>query len=165
MKWKAFFLNFSNGFVYWVLWILKALWIVLSKTINILINLQPKILFPPTPPPPPQEFYSGFIYIVPSSECSLLILSLSLKVIPKRFDIVFWCLKWECCTFKRFMKIHWNPPNVYNGFNSVIYFTQLQEYTYDTYTVLSGGNYFGEYFYGWLLFITTDCWKKNCIST
>ena len=32
--------NFSNGFVYRALWILKALWIVLSKTINILRKLQ-----------------------------------------------------------------------------------------------------------------------------
>ena len=30
------------GFVYRVLWILKALWIVLSETINILRDLQPK---------------------------------------------------------------------------------------------------------------------------
>ena len=30
------------GFVYRVQWILKALWVVLSKTINILRNLQKK---------------------------------------------------------------------------------------------------------------------------
>ena len=59
-------------FVYRVLWIPKALWIVLSQTINILIN---KILGCP------QEFYHRFTYIAPSSGHSLLNLNVPFKVI------------------------------------------------------------------------------------
>ena len=39
------------------------------------------------------------------------------KVIVRRFKVVFWCLEWECCTF-RFMKIHSNPPILYYGINN-----------------------------------------------
>ena len=45
------------GFVYWVLWILKALWLVLSETINILICKKKKLGSPP--PPPPENFIIG----------------------------------------------------------------------------------------------------------
>ena len=47
------------GFVYYrVLWILKALWIVLSENINILRNVQQQNNNV-CPPPPPREFYIG----------------------------------------------------------------------------------------------------------
>ena len=37
-----------------------------------------------------------------------------------RFEVVFWCLEWECCSafFKRLMKIHTNPPILCYGFKN-----------------------------------------------
>ena len=45
-------------------------------------------------------FYHLFIHITPSRECSLLTLNLPFKVILRRFEVVSWCLEWECCTFQ-----------------------------------------------------------------
>ena len=42
--------------------------------------------------------YHWFMYIAPSS--SLLILTSSFKVLLQRFEVVFWCLEWESCTFQ-----------------------------------------------------------------
>ena len=53
--------------LYRVLWILIALWIVLSQPINILRNLQQQKFGGC-----PQEFYHIFMYIAPSSDHSLL---------------------------------------------------------------------------------------------
>ena len=50
------------GFVYRVLWNLKALWIVWFETIYILMNLQNTNIFGM-----PQTFYHRFVYIAPSS--------------------------------------------------------------------------------------------------
>ena len=58
------------------------------------------------PPPPPREFYHRFMYIAPSNDHLLLTHNLPFKVILRRFEIVFWCLEWECCT----LKINSNPP-------------------------------------------------------
>ena len=55
------------GFINRFLWILKALWIDLSETMNILWNLQKLTFFGC-----PQEFYHRFMYITPSSGWSLL---------------------------------------------------------------------------------------------
>ena len=65
------------GYVYIdrVLWILKALWIVLSETINILRNLKKEN------GGCPQEVYHRFMYQASSSDNSLLTLNLPFKVI------------------------------------------------------------------------------------
>ena len=49
----------------------------------------------------PWKFYHRFMYIHvgPSSGRALLNLILPFKLILRRFEVVFWCLKWECCTF------------------------------------------------------------------
>ena len=73
------------------------------------------------------------MYITPSRASSdhlLLILNLPFKVILRRFEAdVFLCLEWECCHFKRLMKIHSNPPILYNGFKFCppeLYFSILE---------------------------------------
>ena len=81
------------GFVYRVLWILKALWVVLSETFKVLGGGGGGC---------PWEFYHRFMYISPSSDHSLLIFILSFKVIVSRvFEVVLWCLEWECSTFQK----------------------------------------------------------------
>ena len=60
------------------------MWIVLSETINMLRNLQKIHIFGV-----PREFYHSFIYIVPSSDHSLLTLNMPFKVMLKRFEVVF----------------------------------------------------------------------------
>ena len=81
----------------------------------------------------PQEYFCRFMYITPSRASSdhlLLILNLPFKVILRRFEAdVFLCLEWECCHFKRLMKIHSNPPILYNGFKFCppeLYFSILE---------------------------------------
>ena len=64
------------GFVYRVAWVLKALWIILSETINILRKLQ-KITFSGCPP----KFYHILMYIAPSSGHILLNLYFHFKFI------------------------------------------------------------------------------------
>ena len=39
------------------------------------------------------------MYIAPSSGHISLNLNMPFKLILRRFEVVFWCLKWECCTF------------------------------------------------------------------
>ena len=75
---------------------LKALWTVLSETINIMRSLQKKAQFLGCP----CEFPYRFMYKVPSSDHSLLTHILPLKVILRQFKFVFWCLDWERCTLK-----------------------------------------------------------------
>ena len=90
------------GFVYRVLWVVKALWIVLSETINILRNLQKQTFLGC-----PREFCHMFIYIAPSRGHSLLTPSLPFKVILRRFEVVFWCLEWDCVAdWWKFIQIH-----------------------------------------------------------
>ena len=71
----------------------SILWIVLSKTINILRNLRGKKKKQNIGCP--QECCHMFMYKDPSSDGSLVTLNLPFKVILRRFDVVFWCL-WEC---------------------------------------------------------------------
>ena len=52
----------------------------------------------------PQEFYHGLMCIAPSSGHSLLTLNLSFKMILRKFEVVFWCLEWECCTFQKIVE-------------------------------------------------------------
>ena len=84
------------GFVHRILWILKALWIVLSETINNLRNLKKKRFRVAL-----QQIYHRVIYIVPSSGHSLVNLNIPFTLILRRFAVVFWCLEWECCTFQK----------------------------------------------------------------
>ena len=50
----------------------------------------------------PKNFPYRFMYIAPSNGGhSLLNLNLPFVLILRRFEVVFWCLDWECCTFKR----------------------------------------------------------------
>ena len=42
-----------------------------------------------------------FICIAPSSDHPLLTLNLPFIVILSRFEGIFWCLAWECCTFQK----------------------------------------------------------------
>ena len=49
----------------------------------------------------PEEFNHRFMYIAPSSDCSLVTPHLPFKVILQRFKVVFWCLEWKCCTFQK----------------------------------------------------------------
>ena len=83
------------GFVYRVVWILKALWIVLPETINILRKL-PRTNILRCPP----KFYHRFMYIAPSSGGPLPNFNLPFKWILRRFEVVFRCLECECCTFR-----------------------------------------------------------------
>ena len=48
-----------------------------------------------------QKVYHRFMYIAPSSDHSLLTPNLPFKVILREFEVVFWCLEWECCTFQK----------------------------------------------------------------
>ena len=84
------------GCVYTVLWFIKALWIVLSET-NILRNLQNDKL----PLVCSWELYDSLCTDAPSSDHSLLTLNLPCEVIVRKFEVVFWFLEWECCTFEK----------------------------------------------------------------
>ena len=74
------------GFVYRVVWVLKALWIVLSETINILKKSAKKTnIFRM----PPKMLPYRFMYIAPSSGESLPNLNLPFKLILRRSEVVF----------------------------------------------------------------------------
>ena len=108
------------GFVvYRVLWILKALWIVLSATINI---LKKKKATTTTKSGFPQRFCHWFMYIAPSSGHSMMNQNFPFKLILRRFEVVFWCLGWEYRTVYRLMKIHSNPPVQYYLRESFFFF-------------------------------------------
>ena len=77
----------------------KDRWIVLSETIHILRKLK-NIKFLGCS----RKFYHRFMYIPPSSGEPLPSVNLPFKWIVRRFEVVFWCLEWECCTFERLMK-------------------------------------------------------------
>ena len=77
-----------------VIWVLKALWIILSETINIWRKLHKTKYFGMPP-----KFYHRVMYIAPSSGHEWLNLYLPFSLILRRFEVVFWCLEWECCTF------------------------------------------------------------------
>ena len=97
------------GLAYRVLWILKALWIVwLKPSIFWEIAKNNFRRFP-------REFYHRFMYKASSCNCPLQTLNLPLKMILRRFEIVYRCLKWECCTFQKTDKFYSNPPILYYG--------------------------------------------------
>ena len=104
-------------FVYRVTLVLKALWFILSETVNILRKLAncKKITFSGCP----RKFYHRVMYIAPSSGHILFNLNFSLKLILRRFEVAFWCLEWECYTF---WKTDGNPfkstNTIYYGFNT-----------------------------------------------
>ena len=73
-------------FIYRVLCILKALRIVLSKTINILRNVQNNNKIWDAS----ETFSIGlYIHVAPSSDHSLMTLTLLFKVILRRYVVVF----------------------------------------------------------------------------
>ena len=89
-KWKKILM----GFVYRVVRVLKALWIILSETINILRKVQ-KLTFSGCP----RKFYHRVMHIAPSTGHISLTFNMPFKLIVRRCEVVFWCLEWECCTF------------------------------------------------------------------
>ena len=103
-----------NGFCLCrVLWILKALWIVLCETSNTLRNL-PKQDFFSGSPPPPQEFYHRLVYKALSSDCSFADPQSAFQSDSKE---VWGCFLSETAAlFRIFMKIHSNLPILYYGF-------------------------------------------------
>ena len=102
-KWKCSLM----GFVYRVVRVLKALCIFLSETINFLRNCI-KLTFLGCP----RKFYHRGMYIAPSSGHISLNFNMLFKLILRRFEVVFSCLEWECCTF-------WKIDGNY-GFNLAI---------------------------------------------
>ena len=68
----------------------------------------------------PQRFYHRFMYIAPSSGRDLMNLDLPFKLILRRFEVVFWYLNWECCTFWKFDGNSFKSTNtiLLYGFNS-----------------------------------------------
>ena len=66
-----------------------------------------------------QKFYHRFMYIASPSHYSWLTLNMPFRVILRRFEVVFWCIEWECWLFKRLLKIYSNPPILYYGFNPI----------------------------------------------
>ena len=98
------------GFVCRVLWVLKALWIVFSETIDMLRKLHKTKIFGL-----PLKFYHTFMYIAPSSGHTLLDLNLPFKLILRRSEVDVWSE--NNARFEGFMEIHSNPPILYYGFN------------------------------------------------
>ena len=82
------------GFVYRVVRVLKALWIFLSETINSLRKLHKTNIFGMPP-----KFYHRVMYKAPSSGHISLNFNMPFKLNLRRFEVVFWYLEWECCTF------------------------------------------------------------------
>ena len=96
--------NFSNGFCYRVVEVLKALWIVLSETINILRTLHKTNIFGM-----PSKILPSSYVLSPSSGHVSLNCNMPFELILRRFEVVFWCLECECCTFwkiDKFIQIH-----------------------------------------------------------
>ena len=91
-KWK---ISLEWVLFYRVVRVLKALWIVWSETINIMRKLHKTNIFGDAP----ENFTIGLWYIAPSSGHELMNLDLPFKLILRRFEVVFWCVEWVCCTF------------------------------------------------------------------
>ena len=86
------------GFLYRVVWVLKALWICLSETINFLRKLI-KLTFSGCPP----KFYHRVMYTAPSSGHISLNFNMTFKLILRRFEVVFWSE--NAALFERLMEI------------------------------------------------------------
>ena len=55
------------------------------------------------------------MYIAPSSGHKLLNLDLPFKLILRRCEVIFWCLEWECCTFKKIDGNSFKSTNTISG--------------------------------------------------
>ena len=71
----------------------KALWIILYETLTIKKKKSIVKCLGAS-----QKFYRRFMYIAPSSGEPLPNINWTCKWIVRRFEVVFWCLEWECCT-------------------------------------------------------------------
>ena len=91
----------------WVVSVLIALCIILSETINILRKLHKTKIFWMPP-----RFYHRVMYKAPSTGHGLLNLNLPFKLMLRRFEVVFWCLEWECCTFGKIDKNTLRSTNI-----------------------------------------------------
>ena len=88
--------------------------------------------------PLPENFTSAHIS---SSDCSLLNLILPFKVILRRIEVVFWCLKWECCTFQKIDENSFKLTNtLYMALNKILCYTQCKKY--NSSLVSDTGKYF-----------------------
>ena len=90
-----------------VLWVLKALWIVLSETINILRNLHKANILGMS-----RKFYQRFMYIAPSSGYALIFFFFFfflLQVGLRLFSDV--CMSENAALFERLMEIRSTPTN------------------------------------------------------
>ena len=104
-----FWFNFGVDFPFnRVLWVLKALRIVLAEAINIFRKLLKTNILRDAQG---WTFYHRFMYIAPSSGHSLLNCNLPFKLILRRVEVVFWCLEWKCCPFKKIDEISFKPTN------------------------------------------------------
>ena len=56
------------------------------------------------------------MYIAPSSGHEWLNLKLPFKFILRSFEVVFWCLEWECCTFWKI------DGNSFKSTNTILYY-------------------------------------------
>ena len=108
------------GLVYRVVRVLKALWIFLSETINFLRKLHKTNFFGM-----PLQFYHRVMYIAPSSGHISLNLNMPFKLILRRFEVIFWCLEWECCTF---WKIDGNSFKFHQYYTMALKFDKCRKY-------------------------------------
>ena len=69
---------------------------------------------PPDHPGCPWEFDNRFMYIAPSNGHSLLNINVPFKVILWRFEVVFYYLEWESCTF---LKDWWKFIHIHQYYN------------------------------------------------
>ena len=108
VKWKFSLM----GFVYRVVWVLKALSIFLSETNNFLRKLHKKNIFGM-----PRKFYHRVMYIAPSSGHISLAFNMPFKLILRRFEVVSDVWGENDARFERLREIHSNPPILHYGFN------------------------------------------------
>ena len=106
-KWKISLM----GFIYRVVRVLKALWIFLSETINFSEKIAIKLTFSWCP----RKFYHRVLYIAPSSGHISLKSYMPFNFILRRFEVVFWCLEWECCIFWKI------DGNSFNSTNTILW--------------------------------------------
>ena len=68
----------------------------------------------------PRTFCHRVMYIAPSSGHISLNFNMPLKLILRRFEVVFWCLGRECCTFWKIDGNSFKSTNtiLLHGFNS-----------------------------------------------
>ena len=82
----------------------------------------------------PEHFTHRFMNIAPSSGEPLPSLDLPIKWILRRFEVVFWCLEWEYCTFQKI------DENSFKSTNTILwhFWTYIRdEWVYCTETISS----------------------------